>query len=115
MPEPVPALYRLFRERICRLLVRHFDFRVEGGEHLPVDGPFILAANHHNYLDGVVLAAAVSRPIAFLVMPRVWRATPLHPLLHRHIGRWAEFGAAIGPSLRSPDLGPPAPPSRPDA
>jgi 1-acyl-sn-glycerol-3-phosphate acyltransferase len=63
-----------------------------------VTGPVIIAANHHNYLDGVVLAAAVARPIAFLVMPRVWRATPLHPLLHRHIG-------SIPLRLSRPDVG----------
>ena len=85
-PPKVPTLHRLLRDRVRGLLERYFDFRVEGAEHLPGDGPFIVAANHHNYLDGVVLAAAVPPPIAFLVMPRVWRATPLHPLLHRHIG-----------------------------
>ena len=83
---PPSALYRLLREPVRWLLERHFEFRVEGLEHLPTTGPVIIAANHHNYLDGVVLAAAVERPIAFLVMPRVWRATPLHPVFHRHIG-----------------------------
>src|SRR2546429_20812 len=59
-PAPAPPLvYRLLREPIRRVLERHFDFRVEGMEHLPAEGPVIIAANHHNYLDGVVLAAAV--------------------------------------------------------
>ena len=49
-------------------------------------GPYLIAANHHNYLDGVVLGVAAPEPISFLVMPRVWNATPLHPMLHRHIG-----------------------------
>src|SRR5262249_8768093 len=94
----VPALYRLLRGPVRRLLDRHFDFHVDGLEHLPVRAPFIVAANHHNYLDGVVLAAVVPRPVAFLVMPRVWRATPLHPLLHRHIG-------SIPLNLSRPDVG----------
>src|SRR5207249_4622678 len=47
---------------------------------------YLVAANHHNYLDGVVLGVSVPAPITFLVMPRVWRATPLHPAFHRHIG-----------------------------
>jgi 1-acyl-sn-glycerol-3-phosphate acyltransferase len=93
-----PLLYRLLRGPIRRLLACHFDFRVDGIEHLPADGPVIVAANHHNYLDGVVLAAAAPRPIGFLVMPRVWRATPLHPLLHRHIG-------SILLNLTRPDVG----------
>jgi 1-acyl-sn-glycerol-3-phosphate acyltransferase len=103
VPRVTPAeagafLYRHLREPIRRLLLRHFSFGIEGAEHLPVGGPFIIAANHHNYLDGIVLAAAVPRPIAFLVMPRVWRATPLHPLLHRHIG-------SIPLNLSRPDVG----------
>ncbi|OGK81069.1 MAG: hypothetical protein A2050_11295 [Candidatus Rokubacteria bacterium GWA2_73_35] len=80
------------------MLERFFDFRVEGAEHLPATGPYIVAANHHNYLDGVVLTLAVPRPIAFIVMPRVYRATPLHPLLHRHVG-------SIPISLKRPDVG----------
>ena len=96
--DAVPLLYRLAREPVRQLLERYFDFHAEGVEHLPPEGPFIVAANHHNYLDGVVLAAAAPRPIAFLVMPRVWRATPLHPLLHRHIG-------SIPLNVTRPDVG----------
>lgn len=81
-----PLLWRRLGPPVRALLEGWFDLRVEGPEHLPRHGPYLLAANHHNYLDGVVLAVAVPRPISFLVMPRVWRATPLHPLLHRHLG-----------------------------
>src|SRR5213080_2724048 len=83
---PLPLLYRLFRAPVRRLLERVFDLAVHGLEYLPESGPYIVAANHHNYLDGVVLGVTVPRTIAFLVVPRVWRATPLHPLFHRHIG-----------------------------
>src|ERR671930_669424 len=83
---PLPLLYRLFRAPARRLLERAFDLAVEGLEHLPASGPYIVAANHHNYLDGVVLGAVVPEPIRFIVMPRVWRAAPIHPLFHRHIG-----------------------------
>ncbi len=83
---PVPLLYRTLRPAIRALLRRSFALRIDGLGYLPARGPYILAANHHNYLDGVVLAAAVPQRISFLVMPRVWRATPLHPPLHRHLG-----------------------------
>jgi 1-acyl-sn-glycerol-3-phosphate acyltransferase len=82
----VPFLYRVLRPPVRRVLERFFDLRIDGQECLPAGGPFIVAANHHNYLDGIVLAVSVPQPVAFLVMPRVWRATPLHPFLHRHIG-----------------------------
>jgi 1-acyl-sn-glycerol-3-phosphate acyltransferase len=95
---PFPLVYLGLRAAARAALARWFDLRVEGLAHLPADGPYIVAANHHNYLDGVVLAAALPRPIAFLVMPRVWRATPLHPLLHRQIG-------SILLNLERPDVG----------
>jgi 1-acyl-sn-glycerol-3-phosphate acyltransferase len=81
-----PFLYRALRAPVRGVLERWFGLSVEGLEHLPQRGPYLVAANHHNYLDGVVLGVSVPAPIAFLVMPRVWRATPLHPAFHRHIG-----------------------------
>jgi 1-acyl-sn-glycerol-3-phosphate acyltransferase len=93
-----PLLYRTLRAGVRAALLRWFDLRVEGLQHLPPDGPYIVAANHHNYLDGVVLAASLPGPIAFIVMPRVWRATPLHPPFHRHIG-------SIPINLERPDIG----------
>lgn len=96
--EAFPPVYRVFRDAAGVLLRGWFDLRVEGVERLPLAGPFILAANHHNYLDGVVLGVAVPRPIAFLVMPRVFRATPLHPPFHRRIG-------SIPVALERPDPG----------
>ena len=95
---PVPLLYRVLRGPIRAALDRWFDFGIDGLEHLPASGPYILAANHHNYLDGVVIAVATPRPISFLVMPRVWHATPLHPPFHRHIG-------SILINLERPDVG----------
>jgi 1-acyl-sn-glycerol-3-phosphate acyltransferase len=96
--EVFPPVYRACRGVAGLLLRGLFDLRVEGVERLPVSGPFILASNHHNYLDGVVLGVAVPRPIAFLVMPRVFRATPLHPPFHRRIG-------SIPVALERPDPG----------
>jgi len=96
--EVFPPVYRAARGVAGLLLRGLFDLRVEGVERLPPAGPFILASNHHNYLDGVVLGVAVPRPIAFLVMPRVFRATPLHPPFHRRIG-------SIPVALERPDPG----------
>jgi len=91
-------LYRVFAPPLRAALERFFDLRVEGLDHLPSGRPYIIAANHHNYLDGIVLAVTVPAPISFLVMPRVYRATPLHPLFHRHIG-------SIPIRLDKPDVG----------
>src|SRR2546425_949429 len=75
---PLPLLYRLFRPPVRRLLERVFALAVHGLEYLPRSGPYIVAANHHNYLDGVVLGAVVPEPIRFIVMPRVWRRSEEH-------------------------------------
>jgi 1-acyl-sn-glycerol-3-phosphate acyltransferase len=93
-----PLLYRTLRGPVRAALTRWFDLHVAGLEHLPPAGPYIVAANHHNYLDGVVLGVSVPAPIAFIVMPRVWRATPLHPIFHRHI-------RSIPINLERPDFG----------
>lgn len=95
---PAPALYRTLRSWLRPAVLRYFPVEIEGTERLPARGPYIVAANHHNYLDGVVLGLAVPVPIAFLVMPRVYRATPLHPLFHDGIG-------SIPMTLERPDVG----------
>jgi 1-acyl-sn-glycerol-3-phosphate acyltransferase len=85
-PVPSSALYRTLCAWLRGPVERLFSLAVEGAEHLPPRAPYIVAANHHNYLDGVVLGLTVPEPIAFIVMPRVYRATPLHPLFHDRIG-----------------------------
>jgi len=96
--EQFPPLYGLLRRGCAPLLRWLFDLRVTGVEHLPASGGFVLAANHHNYVDGVVLGVALPRPIAFLVMPRVFNASPLHPSFHRRAG-------SIRVNLERPDPG----------
>jgi len=83
---PRRTFYRTLRSWLRPPVTRFFPLTVAGAEHLPLRGPYIIAANHHNYLDGVVLGLAVREPIAFIVMPRVYRATPLHRPFHDRIG-----------------------------
>lgn len=96
--DELPRFYRPLRAGMRRLLDVLFDLEVSGLERLPPDGPYIVAANHHNYLDGVVLCAALPRRISFLVMPRVYHATLLHPPFHRWAGH-------IPLNLERPDPG----------
>ncbi len=84
--DPLPFLYAPVRRAARFLLDRLFALEIADLHHLPGDRGCIVAANHHNYLDGIVLGAALPRRIAFLVMPRVYRATPLHPPFHRWAG-----------------------------
>jgi 1-acyl-sn-glycerol-3-phosphate acyltransferase len=43
-----------------------FRIKVEGGEHVPKEGPVILASNHRSNMDPVLLASALQRPVAFM-------------------------------------------------
>ena len=56
-------LVRVLTAPARRGLVR---LRVEGAEHLPVDGPVILVANHVSFFDSVLLMFSLPRPVAFI-------------------------------------------------
>ena len=74
----IPALAAIAARRprfgfACAQAVGRIVFRlagvrltVEGAEHLPRDGAFVIASNHTSYLDGLVLAAALPRPVRFV-------------------------------------------------
>jgi 1-acyl-sn-glycerol-3-phosphate acyltransferase len=52
----------------ARLLFRlaGIPLAVRGLQHLPAAGPCVLVSNHASYLDGVILVAALPRPVAFV-------------------------------------------------
>jgi len=66
---------------LCR---RVFRLRVEGFEHVPAEGPAIIAANHVSFFDSVALALAVPRPLSFVGKVeylRSWKTRRLLPAL----------------------------------
>jgi len=74
----IPALAAIAARRprfgfACARAVGRIVFRlagvrltVEGAEHLARDGAFVIASNHTSYLDGLVLAATLPRPVRFV-------------------------------------------------
>ena len=64
---------RLGRGLTLPLLRTGFDFRVEGAHRVPSAGPALLACNHLSFLDPVVLQAALTRPIHYLMTARLHR------------------------------------------
>ena len=60
------AWYRLGR-LLSRIFIPTFgSIEVVGREHIPRDGPFIIAANHQSNADPPVLVYAITRPIFFM-------------------------------------------------
>ena len=49
------------------LLTSFLDLRVEGAEHIPARGGAVIAGNHPNLVDGLVMAVVSPRPVRFLV------------------------------------------------
>ncbi|MGO4810550.1 AMP-binding protein [Cupriavidus sp. 2MCAB6] len=63
-----PQLGWAVSHRAARLLLRlsAIPWFVDEAERLPRDQPCILVSNHASYLDGIVLVAALPRPICFV-------------------------------------------------
>ncbi len=73
--------------RFAGLILTRFvyDIRVIGKEHLPSAGPVLLLPNHVSFVDGLVLSAASSRPIHFIIDDtyfKIWWVRPLARWLH---------------------------------
>jgi 1-acyl-sn-glycerol-3-phosphate acyltransferase len=65
--------YRLFRRtmiRLCRLL---FGYTLHGGERVPAEGPLIIASNHGQYADPVLVCVAVPRRVQWMGKKQLFR------------------------------------------
>jgi 1-acyl-sn-glycerol-3-phosphate acyltransferase len=71
-------IYALVPEFLMRflawLLIRTFyRVREAGLENIPAEGPCILVCNHVSYVDAVVIAASIRRPVRFVMDHRIFR------------------------------------------
>lgn len=57
--------------------------RVEGVDHVPADGPTIVASTHLSHADSIALGTAIRRPVHFLGDLHLTRWPVLGPLLPR--------------------------------
>jgi 1-acyl-sn-glycerol-3-phosphate acyltransferase len=58
--------YRIAAVVVKPLMRAWFLIRLQGHEHVPAEGPVILASNHRSNMDPVLLASAVKRPLSFM-------------------------------------------------
>lgn len=78
-------LYKLLRWIVNILINLLFDIRVEGIEQIPLEGSLVICANHISWLDPIVVACIVPRPIHFMAKNELfknrfmaWLLTKLH-------------------------------------
>ena len=78
------ALVPEFLMRFLAWILVHTFYRVrsEGLDHIPAEGPCVVVCNHVSYVDAVVIAACVRRPIRFVMDHRIFR-TPVLSFLFR--------------------------------
>jgi 1-acyl-sn-glycerol-3-phosphate acyltransferase len=77
-----PRLYALVRLIVVALLRLWFRVRVEGAEHLPADGPAVIAPNHKSLMDPFFVGVAAPRPVRFMAKSELFRG-PIGPLIRR--------------------------------
>lgn len=66
---PMLAIVRRVAGRLLRMI---FRIRISGLEHLPAEGPVLVAGNHTGFLDGPLVMILLPRPSAFLVKSELY-------------------------------------------
>lgn len=77
MPE---FLLRFYAWCIARIMYR---MKVRGHENIPADGPAVLVCNHVTYVDWLILAAGVKRPLRFVMDHSFYKGWFLRTLLNQ--------------------------------
>ena len=87
-----------FTLRFVIWVLSHTIYRVHhhGLNHIPEEGPALLVCNHVSYMDALVIAGAVKRPVRFVMDYRIFRI----PVLGRFF-RMAQT-IPIGPREKAP-------------
>lgn len=77
----VPGARSLVRFTLRPVLAMWLRLQVEGVEHVPADGPVLVASTHQSHADSIALGVAIRRPVHFLGDLRLTRWPVLGPLL----------------------------------
>lgn len=83
-------LYRALRVVVRPTALAIWRPDVVGAEHVPAEGPVILASNHLSFADSVVIPLTAPRQVAFLAKDDYWTGTGVKGLVSRN------FFTAIG-------------------
>ncbi len=68
-----PRLYAFVRALATVVLRGWFRFRIIGAEHVPPEGPAIVAPNHKNFLDPFFVGLALRRHVRFMAKGEMFR------------------------------------------
>ncbi len=68
-----PLAYLLVRAVVTPFFRVYFRMNRFGREHIPADGPVIIAANHRSFLDPFVIGTMTRRPMHFVAKKEIFR------------------------------------------
>jgi len=75
-----------------------YRLRARGIEHVPDEGPAVIVCNHVSYMDALILAAAIPRPVRFVMYYRIFEI-PLMRWIFRSAKAIPIAGAKEDPAL----------------
>lgn len=94
-----PLLYWTLRAILVPAFVVYLRMQRVGREHIPKDGPLLLAANHRSFLDPFLIGTCVRRPVYYFakreLFERRWQAWVLNALGAFPVDRGAGDRAAV--------------------
>src|ERR1019366_10430627 len=67
------SLYAVVRGFLAPLLRLWFRVRVSGVEHIPTEGPAIIAPNHKSFLDAFFVGIVVRRQVRYMAKTELFR------------------------------------------
>lgn len=69
MHTPIIDLFRPGVHALCRL---YFGLELRGVEHIPSDGPLVIAPNHQTFADPPLVTIPVRRPVHYMAWNRLF-------------------------------------------
>ena len=92
--------------RFLAWLLIHSVYRVrqEGLDNVPEEGPCVLVCNHVSYVDAVVIAACVRRPVRFVMDDQIFRI-PLLSFIFRAMRAIPIAPAKVNATLKERAIG----------
>jgi len=94
-----PILYRVVRALFMPFFLVYLRMHRIGREHLPANGPLLLASNHRSFLDPFVIGTLVRRPVYYMakreLFEKRWQAWALNALGAFPVDRGAGDQAAM--------------------
>ena len=67
-------LYRMLRGTLRGITRVYWRVEVEGAEHVPAQGPVIVAPVHRSFMDFVVAAQVTRRKLFYMAKDDLWRS-----------------------------------------